>query len=331
MNSNNFPLNSSIKASKSSKNAKSNVSSSNSEKSDAATNEPATLGEGDKAAMNLLLNFKDSLNAPMNRSNQWDPLVAQNMMDPSNLFKMNQFSSFPFQLNGINSMNPADLMTAMSNANSLANSMAASNNLSSNNNINNNANNNPSGLGSNFPATAMLTSAPSVSSATAILTYNILQHFEPRFYTVYQSYLAFFKDTFHQDINPMDHLFALCLDHMIPFCCWARRNASVTNFIKSALEDNADLRPEVRNGISAILIYSFSAAQAKARHDTDMFLSLQDTDRGLGIVNKTSLKIYNDPYQYYNFLKSCITGLIDAGKIPENERVNNQVSLTLFI
>ena len=81
----------------------------------------------------------------------------------------------------------------------------------------------------------------------------------------------------------------------------------------------------------------------------------------IGIVNKTSLKIYNDPFNYFSFLKCCLSGmnrayscliyniciyihiyifiiysssllinlskgLIDAGKIPENERVNQVLS-----
>ena len=43
-----------------------------------------------------------------------------------------------------------------------------------------------------------------------------------------------------------------------------------------------------------------------------------------GIVSKTSLKIYSDPFEYYQFLKSCLTHLIDSGGIPDNERLNIQ-------
>ncbi|RYG63680.1 hypothetical protein EON64_15425, partial [archaeon] len=46
------------------------------------------------------------------------------------------------------------------------------------------------------------------------------------------------------------------------------------------------------------------------------------THPGLGIVNKTSLKIYNDPFSFFALLKSCLSGLIDAGQVPENERHN---------
>ena len=73
-----------------------------------------------------------------------------------------------------------------------------------------------------------------------------------------------------------------------------------------------------------ILIYTLSTAKAKSsgKTDSDMFSVLQDAESGLGIVNKTSLKIYNDPFSYFTFLKSCMSGLIDAGKVPENERQN---------
>jgi hypothetical protein len=162
------------------------------------------------------------------------------------------------------------------------------------------------------------------------LEYNIIQHFEPRFYQVFLQYKKFYEENNNSsEINIKTHLLSLCLDHMISFCNWARENPSITNWVKTTLDDNADLRPEVRNGISMILMYCFSAAQSKLRTDSDMFIALQDTESGLGIVNKTSLKIYNDPFQFFNFIKSCITGLIDAGKIPENERIN-KVKKKLF-
>eukprot|EP01034_Spumella_vulgaris_P032604 gene32604-40232_t len=94
-------------------------------------------------------------------------------------------------------------------------------------------------------------------------------------------------------------------------------------WIKSTLSESGDLRPEVRNGLSMIMIYAFGTAKAACEPGLDMFNALQDVNQGLAIVNKTSLKIYNDPYFYYEFLKSCISGLIDAGKIPENERTNH--------
>eukprot|EP01034_Spumella_vulgaris_P022610 gene22610-28746_t len=86
-------------------------------------------------------------------------------------------------------------------------------------------------------------------------------------------------------------------------------------WIRQVLDDNVDLRPEVRNGLSMVLIYALSTAKATQLTDIDMFGILQDNDTGLGIVNKTSLKIYNDPYNYFNFLKSCMSGLIDAEEL----------------
>eukprot|EP01034_Spumella_vulgaris_P031136 gene31136-38479_t len=95
------------------------------------------------------------------------------------------------------------------------------------------------------------------------------------------------------------------------------------SWIKSTLSENGDLRPEVRNGLSMIMIYSFGTAKAACEPGLDMFNALQDVEHGLAIINKTSLKIYNDPYFFYGFLKSCMSGLIDAGKIQENERTNH--------
>ncbi len=181
--------------------------------------------------------------------------------------------------------------------------------------------------GSSVSATNIGANTSTTTSTTKKEEINILQFYEPRFFTVYEQYQQYLADnslaaTYSITTNIRDHLLSLCLDHMIAFCCWARENPTTTTWIKTTLDDNNDLRPEVRNGLSMILMYCFAAAQAKTRKDSDMFITLQDTETGLGIVNKTSLKIYNDPYQYFNFIKSCITGLIDAGKIPENERIN---------
>lgn len=294
-----------------------NQKNANSEKSDGkavkSEENPAlaallSKSESDQAAIHLLLNFKDG----SNRSQPWEAPVAppplpfdQTKMMP----KLNPFPAFPFP------------MTTMSTPQNMMNPLLAQLNA------------NPAVVpATSAAAAALVPPAPitpsnnptSVTSATAMITYNILQHFEPRFMQVFQQYQQFLKESGHPDIAVTDHLVSLCLEHMIPFCFWARKNASTTSWIKATLDDSPDLRPEVRNGISAILIYCFAAAQAKARTDSDMFLTLQDSETGLGIVNKTSLKIYNDPFNYFNFVKSCITGLIDAGKIPENERVNNQ-------
>lgn len=153
--------------------------------------------------------------------------------------------------------------------------------------------------------------------------YSITRFFEPKFLVLFTKY----SEAIKQPIDLSRHLMSLCLDHLVSFSCWARENAIRSQWIKTNLEDNTDLRPEVRNGLAMILIYVFSSAQSRLGKDSqnnsiDMFAVLQDADNGLGIVNKTSLKIYNDPFCYFNFLKSCISGLIDAGKIPENERQN---------
>ena len=153
---------------------------------------------------------------------------------------------------------------------------------------------------------------------------SITQLFEPKFLEIYDAY----KDHMYSvkgssEIDLSQHLMSLCLDHLVPFSCWARESTSRCSWIQKKLDDNIDLRPEVRNGLCMVFVYSFSAAKAlKTRGETDMFLVLQESETGLGIVNKTSLKIYNDPFCFFSFLKACMSGLIDAGKLPENERLN---------
>jgi hypothetical protein len=147
---------------------------------------------------------------------------------------------------------------------------------------------------------------------------SITKIYQPKFLTVFEQYV----DAMNQPVDVSKHLMSVCLENLIPFCCWARETSARGNLIRTTLDDNADLRPEVRNGLAMILIYALSSAQARSIVDGDMFSVLQETDSGLGIVNKTSLKIYNDPFNYFAFIKSCLSGLIDAGKIPENERQN---------
>jgi hypothetical protein len=194
--------------------------------------------------------------------------------------------------------------------------------------------------------TTFLASTPSnrIGNTNKKEEINILHHFEPRFYQIYQTFSSYCVKECHLSLlNPKNHLLSLCLEYMILFCSWARdassfsvgasasASSSVSSWLKVTLDDNPDLRPEVRNGLAMILMYCFASAQSKLRgNDCDMFITLQDNENGLGIVNKTSLKIYNDPYEYFNFLKNCITGLIDAGKIPENERVNKVFSFLFF-
>ena len=157
---------------------------------------------------------------------------------------------------------------------------------------------------------------------------SITQLFEPKFFEIYQAYKDYIccgKGSTGIDLS--QHLMSLCLDHLVPFSCWARESTARCTWIQKTLDDNIDLRPEVRNGLCMVFVYAFSAAKAietreETRGETDMFLVLQESDTGLGIVNKTSLKIYNDPFCFFSFLKACMSGLIDAGKLPENERLN---------
>lgn len=156
--------------------------------------------------------------------------------------------------------------------------------------------------------------------------FSITKYFEPKFMEIFDKYCE-------SNGHPVDiskHLVSVCLENLISFCCWARESQARSQWVKLILEDNVDLRPEVRNGLAMVLIYVFSSAQAQQGTDADMFTVLQDAETGMGIVNKTSLKIYNDPFYYFSFIKSCISGLIDAGKIPENER-QNQVTFVIFV
>lgn len=158
-------------------------------------------------------------------------------------------------------------------------------------------------------------------------TISITQLFEPKFLQIFDAYddhLRTLKGSSRIDLS--QHLMSLCLDHLVPFSCWARESTSRCLWIQRTLDDNIDLRPEVRNGLCMVFVYSFSAAKAlEGRGESDMFLVLQEPDTGLGIVNKTSLKIYNDPFCFFSFLKACMSGLIDAGKLPENERLNQVI------
>lgn len=155
---------------------------------------------------------------------------------------------------------------------------------------------------------------------------SIAKFYEPKFLKVFAKY----AEVYNVSVNMEKHFLTNCMDHLVNFCCWTREDPKTTLWIRSVLDENPDLRPEVRNGLSMILIYCLSAAMVKFKPGSDMFTILQETEKGLGIVNKTSLKIYNDPFNYFNFLKYCIAGLIDSGKIPENER-QNQVSIYLCI
>lgn len=140
----------------------------------------------------------------------------------------------------------------------------------------------------------------------------------PRFCQLFREYTVATNKT----VNVDRHLMSLCTEHLVPFCKWARENEAKTNSIRATLLEYDYLRPEVRNGIVMVIIYTFASIKATRETGTDMFMTLQDPDRGLGIANKFSLKIYNDPFMYLSFLKITISALIDAGAIPDNERVN---------
>lgn len=153
----------------------------------------------------------------------------------------------------------------------------------------------------------------------------VLDLYEPKFLDIFDRYKA------HQLASgaPCELsgcLLANCIEHMIPFCKWVRQGeGNVTEWIHGVLLNSLDLRPELRNGLSMILMYTFSAAQARASPlKRDMFSVLQDQIAGLGIVHKTALRVYNDPFFYYAFLKASMTALIDNGFIPENERQNRE-------
>lgn len=140
----------------------------------------------------------------------------------------------------------------------------------------------------------------------------------PRFCQIYDK----FNKDLNLNIDPSRHLMALCTDYLVSFIKWARESNQQIEWISTTLLDNDYLRPEVRNGVVMVLIYTFASIKATLIEKSDMFITLQDNDQGLGIANKFSLKIYNDPFNYLFFLKTSISALIDAGVIPDNERQN---------
>lgn len=141
----------------------------------------------------------------------------------------------------------------------------------------------------------------------------------PKFCELFRAYCAHYR----LNIDISRHLLALCTENLVNFIRWARESESQTSWISRTLLDNDNLRCEVRNGIVMVLVYTFASIKTTLRPESDnMFATLQDAESGLGIVNKTSLKIYNDPYYYLLFLKITISALIDAGVLPDNERVN---------
>jgi hypothetical protein len=152
----------------------------------------------------------------------------------------------------------------------------------------------------------------------------------PRFVTIFQSFCKHYG----LNIDLKKHLLVLCLENLIEFIKWARENDNQIKWINEMLYENDYLRPEVRNGIVMVLIYTFAATKAtippssSSDNASDMFTTLQDNETGLGIANKFSLKIYNDPFNYLTLLKISISALIDAGVIPDNERQNQPGTTT---
>lgn len=144
------------------------------------------------------------------------------------------------------------------------------------------------------------------------------QTYGPKFCQLFREY----SQHLGKPINYDRHLMSLCTEHLVPFCKWAREDEAKSIAIRSTLNECDYLRPEVRNGIVMVLIYTFASIKATRESYHDMFITLQDTERGFGIANKFSMKIYNDPFMYLSFLKISISALIDAGAIPDNERIN---------
>ena len=147
-----------------------------------------------------------------------------------------------------------------------------------------------------------------------------LQFYQPRLLSVFTAYNAAFSPEHEFDCS--GHIMATCLQHFVEFCCWARSSDAIVTWITDATNDNIDLRPRVRNGLVLLFVYAISAAKAAKIPGADMFSVLQDADYGLGIINRTSLRVYNDNLHYFTFLKHCLSGLIVCGLVPENERVN---------
>lgn len=135
--------------------------------------------------------------------------------------------------------------------------------------------------------------------------------YEPKFFEIFQAYqqhVQQFEPTIKNYGIQNTHLMTLCLNNLLPFSNWAREGSNAL-FIRASLFENPDMRPEVRNGLAMILVYVFAAARANEIRianptvNIDMFTILMKADTGLGIVNKTSLKIYSDPFGFFNFLK----------------------------
>ena len=101
----------------------------------------------------------------------------------------------------------------------------------------------------------------------------------PRFCQIFKEYTS----TLPVPVNSNRHLMSLCTDHLIPFCKWARETEAQATSIHATLLDHDYLRPEVRNGIVIVLIYTFAAVKALKDSNLDMFRTLEDTESGMDV------------------------------------------------
>ncbi len=123
--------------------------------------------------------------------------------------------------------------------------------------------------------------------------------YEPKFLEIFNSYTKF-AAAYEPNIdltNPASqHLMTLCLNNLLPFSNWAR-TTNTSSYIRATLFENPDMRPEVRNGLALILVYTFSAA--KAADEAEMAAAttkpvLTSTGRGLS----------------HNYIVFCISSVI---------------------
>jgi hypothetical protein len=152
---------------------------------------------------------------------------------------------------------------------------------------------------------------------------NDLKVFGPKFCQIFDAY----QKVTRKAVDFNDHLFIMCCDNLIPFARWCRDDGKC--FIRAVLADHNDLRCEVRNGLATVLVYTFSAMKAAMNKTfkSDMFKELSNPATGFNIAHKCSIKIYTDPCNYLSFLKQSLSGLISAGILPDNERVNQQSAI----
>jgi len=153
--------------------------------------------------------------------------------------------------------------------------------------------------------------------------------FQPKFMEIHDTFMAQLPAEYRASIPQHDHLLGAILEYMVKFCCWARGSADTSAWINNLLFQNVDFRPELRNGLTMILMYTFAASQAvRSKRSSDLFTVVMDANHGLGIIHKTSLRVYSDPFNFFSFLKLCLTGLIECGVLKENERVSQSVPKT---